>query len=162
MKRFGYILLLLLLVICYTGVSLAQDPIVFPAKGQSKEQTEKDKFDCYNWAKQETGFDPMQVPTATSAPPPQQAQRGGAGRGAAVGATAGALIKKGGSRSKGAATGALVGGLLGGARTQSQRNKDAQAQQQWEQEQAAQYSQNRNTYNRAYAACLEAKGYTVK
>lgn len=53
-----------------TGLALAQDPIVFPAEGQSQEQMEKDKFSCYQWAKNETGFDPMQTPTA-SAPPPQ-------------------------------------------------------------------------------------------
>ena len=39
---------------------------------------------------------------------------------------------------------------------------DQQAQQQWEQEQAANYMQNRNNYNRAYGACLEGKGYTAK
>jgi len=35
-----------------------------------------------------------------------------------------------------------------------------QQQQQWEQ-QAAEYAQNRDKYNRAYAACLEGRGYTV-
>ena len=33
-----------------------QDPIVFPAKDQSQEQMEMDKFRCYTWAKNETGF----------------------------------------------------------------------------------------------------------
>lgn len=77
---------------------------------------EQDKSSCYTWAKNETGFDPMQAAT-TSAPPPQaQAGRGGALKGAAVGAGVGALVKKDGSRSKGAGTGAVVGGVLGGAR----------------------------------------------
>ena len=56
----------------FAGVSLAQDPITYPAKGQSQEQMEKDKFSCYQWAKNETGFDPMQTPTG-SAPPPTAA-----------------------------------------------------------------------------------------
>ena len=152
----------LVLAALVAGPALAQDPIVFPAKGQSQDQMEQDKFQCYNWAKKETGFDPMKVPTATSAPPQQQARRGGAARGAAVGAGVGAVAKSGGSRSKGAAKGAAIGGVFGGARTQRQRNQDAQRQKQWEQEQAAQYAHSRNTYNRAYAACMEARGYTVK
>ena len=40
------------------NVSMASDPIVFPAKGQSNEQMEKDKYACYGWSKKETGFDP--------------------------------------------------------------------------------------------------------
>lgn len=152
----------LLLVALFAGPVLAQDPIVFPAKGQSQDQMEQDKFQCYNWAKKETGFDPMKVPTATSAPPQQQARRGGAVRGGAVGAGVGAIAKSGGSRSKGAAKGAAIGGLVGGARTQSQMRRDEQARKQWEQEQATQYAHSRNTYNRAYAACMEGRGYTVK
>jgi hypothetical protein len=47
--------------------------MIYPAKGQSQEQTEKDKFERYTWAKQQTGFDPMETPTAT-APPPENPQ----------------------------------------------------------------------------------------
>ncbi len=50
----------------------AQEIIVYPAKGQSDEQMEKDKFGRYSWAKGQTGFDPMQMPTASSAPPSQE------------------------------------------------------------------------------------------
>ena len=162
MKTTILILGCLLLSALFAGPVLAQDPIVFPAKDQSQDQMEQDKFQCYNWAKKETGFDPMKVPTATSAPPQQQARSGGAVRGAAVGAGVGAIAKSGGSRSRGARKGAAAGALVGGARTQSQRRQDEQARKQWEQEQAAQYAQSRNTYNRAYSACMEGKGYTVK
>ena len=34
----------------------AQDPIVFPAKGQSNEKMESDKYACYTWSKGQTGF----------------------------------------------------------------------------------------------------------
>ena len=152
----------ILIIFFFAGVTLAQDPIVFPAKGQSQDQMEKDKFSCYQWAKNETGFDPMQTPTASTPPPQQQAGRGGAVKGAAVGAGAGAAIKRDGSRSKGAATGAVVGGVVGGAAQSRQMRKDQQARQQWEQEQANEYAQKRNTYNRAFGACMESKGYTVK
>ena len=155
-------LISIMIIFFFPGVSLAQDPIVFPAKGQSQDQMEKDKFSCYQWAKNETGFDPMQTPTASAPPPQQQAGRGGALKGAAVGAGAGAAIKKDGSRSKGAGTGAVVGGVVGGAAQSRQMRKDQQARQQWEQEQANEYAQKRNTYNRAFGACMESKGYTVK
>ena len=162
MKRTATISISILIVFFVTGIALAQDPIVFPAKGQSQEQVEKDKFSCYRWARNETGFDPMQTPTASSPPPQQQARQGGAVRGAAVGAGAGALIKRSGSRSRGAATGAVIGGVLGGARQSRQNRQDQQAQQQWEQQQANEYVQKRNRYNRAFSACMESKGYTVK
>jgi hypothetical protein len=162
MKQIAIICISVLIIFFFTGVTRAQDPIVFPAKGQSQEQMEKDKFECYTWAKQQTGFDPMQVPTASAPPPQQKAGQGGTLKGAAVGAGAGALIKRKGSRSKGAATGALVGGVLGGARQSQKNSQDQQARQQWERQQANEYAQKRNTYNRAYGACLEGKGYTVK
>jgi hypothetical protein len=156
------LVILLMIGFLVTGDALAQDPIVFPAEGQSEEQMEKDKFSCYQWARNQTGFDPMEVPKATSPPPQQTAGSGTALKGAAVGAGAGALIKRSGSRSKGAATGAVVGGVIGGAAQAGQRRQDEKARQQWEQEQASQYTAKRNEYNRAYGACMEGKGYTVK
>jgi len=134
----------------------AQEPIVFPAKGQSAEQTEKDKYSCYSWAKGQTGFDPMQAPTAT-APPPEK--KGGAVKGAAGGALAGVAIGAiAGNAGKGAAIGAASGGIIGGAR----KAKSNKAQEQYAQDQAAGYDQKRSTYNRAWGACMEGKGYTVK
>ena len=145
------------------GSALAQEHMIYPAKGQSQDQMEKDKFECYNWAKQQSGFDPMAPPTATEAPPPQQAQQGGAvrgaARGAAVGATAGAV--SGRSSSRGARTGAATGALVGGMRRRDQQRQQQQANQQWAQQQSAQYTQARDSYNRAYRACLEGRGYTV-
>ena len=63
---------------------------------------------------------------------------------------------------KGAGYGAAAGALFGGMRRRRQMASQQQEQQQWAQEQSAQYAHRRNEYNRAYAACLEAKGYTVK
>jgi predicted lipid-binding transport protein (Tim44 family) len=150
------------------GTALAQELMIYPAKNQSKEQIEKDKYACYSWAKGETGFDPMATPQAATPPPAQQKQsvargvvRGGVG-GAALGAGIGAIAGGGRGAGKGAGIGALAGGTLGGVRSSSQNRQAEQAQQQREQEQAAQYQQKRNNYNRAYSACLEGRGYTVK
>ena len=149
---------LLFIATLVAGPALAQELFIFPSEGQSDDQMEQDKYSCYQWAKKETGFDPMEVPKATEAPPKEEPKKGGVVRGAALGAAVGGIA--GGS--SGAGKGAAAGGLIGGARRQGQSRSQAQKEEQWAQEQAAQYTQRRNTYNRAYSACLEGKGYTVK
>ena len=141
---------------------IAQELYVFPGKGQSQEQMEKDKYACYTWARGETGFDPMQPPTASSPPPAQQAPTTSPLRGAARGAAVGAIIEKDGSSSKGAATRAAAGALVGGMRRRNQMAQQQQKEEEWAQNEAANYQAKRNEYNRAYTVCLEAKGYSVK
>ncbi len=139
------------------------EPIVYPAKGQSPEQMEKDKFECYEWAKKQTGFDPMKTPTASSPPPSDPGTSAGVGRGAAGGALAGLAVGSlAGEAGKGSAIGAVGGGLIGGARRRKHQRQQQQKEQQGSKQQAAEYQQRRNQYNRAFGACLEGKGYTVK
>ena len=76
-------------------------------------------------------------------------------RGAAVGAVVG-------SSSSDTKKAAGAGMAIGGMRAQDQKRKEAQKREQWEQEQVRIYTENRNRYNRAYAACLEGKNYTVR
>ena len=144
-------------------VGNSQDLVIYPAKGQSAEQMEKDKAECYTWAKGQTGFDPMKQPTATSAPPQQAEPKSGvvkgAVRGALVGTAVGAIA---GDAGKGAAIGAASGGLLGGMRRRDQQARQENAQQQWAQQQAANYQQQRAAYNKAFSACMEGRGYSVK
>jgi hypothetical protein len=47
-------------------------------------------------------------------------------------------------------------------RRNDQQRQQQQAEQQWANDQAANYANQRNSYNRAYGACLEGRGYTVK
>jgi hypothetical protein len=142
---------------------LAQEVIVYPAKGQSAEQTEKDKYECYAWAKNSSGFDPMAAPTAQTAPPTKEKQVGGVGKGAVGGGLAGLAVGAlAGNAKKGAAIGAGSGALIGGMRRHDQKQRETNTRQQWEQQEVADYSQNRNNYNRAYSACLEGRGYTVR
>lgn len=159
--KVGFICLVMALMV--SPPVFAQDPIIYPNKGQGAEQQEKDKFECYTWAKGQTGFDPMQVPTATAPPPGQEASQGGvvrgAGRGAVTGVAVGAIA---GDAGKGAAIGAASGALIGGMRRRDQQRQQQQAEQQWANEQTANYANQRNNYNRAYGACLEGRGYTVK
>ena len=165
MKKIILSVAVTVLVACFSDFASGQELVVFPAKGQSQEQMEKEKFDCYQWAKQETGFDPMQAqPQAQAAPPQNQGPSGarikGAARGAAVGAVVGEIAND--DAGKGAAAGAAAGAMTGGMRSRQQKRQQAQAQEQKAQQESAAYAQKRDTYNRAYSACLEGKGYTVK
>ena len=148
----------LLLATLLVGTAVAQDLVIYPAKGQSQEQMDQDKYACYTWAKQQSGFDPTQAQSASQSPQTQGAggeRVRGAARGAAVGVVAGAI---GGNAGKGAAAGAAAGTMVGGMKKREQQRQQAQVQEQ----QSAADSQKQNAYNRAFGACMEGKGYTVK
>lgn len=130
-------------------------PIVYPAKGQSTQQQQADDGECNVWARNTTGIDPAAVAAAPapSGPATGGGERvGGAARGALGGLAIGAIA---GDAGKGAAIGAVAGTMVGGSRArQNQRNQQASAQ--------AQKQGAIDTFYRAYAACMEARGYTIK
>jgi len=66
MKVIKWLFTILVFAVFLVSHVQAQELIVYPAQGQSSEQMEKDKFECYSWAKAQANFDPMQMPTATS------------------------------------------------------------------------------------------------
>ena len=143
------------LVLAIAALANAQNMYVYPQKGQSASQQQKDEGECNTWAQQQTGYNPMaSTPQVAQEPPRGGVVRGGA-RGAAVGAVAGAIA---GDAGKGAAIGAASGGMIGGMRRMDQRREQAYQQDQiYAQEDAA-----KAEMRRAYAACLEGRGYTVK
>ena len=81
-----------LLTLLMFGQAMAQELYIYPAKGQSAEQLDKDKYECYSWAKNDTGFDPMALPTTSSAPPRDKKKSGGAITGALGGAVLGGVL----------------------------------------------------------------------
>jgi len=131
---------------------------VYPAKGQSESQQANDESICYKSARSKTGVDPANLPPAT--PAPAANHKGGAVRGAAGGAAAGAAIGAvAGNAGQGAGIGAVTGALVGRAK-QNQANA---AQAHYAQASAQnQRAQSMNDFRRAFSACLESKGYTVK
>ncbi len=152
MKRW----MLSLVLALAAGTSYAADFFIYPAEGQDREQQEQDEFQCQRFARDQTGFDPMATPRATTAPTEQQGgSLGGAARGALLGTAVGAAT---GNTRRGAAAGALGGGAVGGMR----RRDSNRQQQQWAQQEAANLQRQRNEFNRAFAACLEGRGYTVR
>jgi hypothetical protein len=169
MKKEIIVKFFLVMVIClcmglvYCGSLFAQQSISsslgvvpYPSKGQSASQQNKDEGECYAWAKQQTGIDPVAV---ASAPPPASGPAVGGGeraRGAARGAAGGAAVGAiAGDAGKGAAAGAVVGTMAGGRNArQNQR-----AQQQQAQDAKAGTMQH---FNKAFGACMEGRGYVVK
>lgn len=131
-------------------------PYIYPSKGQTQEQENRDKYECQQWAVSQSGFDPSK-PSATSTSPqqPQGQAAHGAARGAAVGAVGGAMAgEEVGAR---AAGGAARGGLVGMIR---RRREKKEAEQEQAQAQAA-GANGQDAYNRAFASCLQGRGYAV-
>ena len=146
-----------LLVAAMFTAGVAAQSFVYPAKGQSPEKQKKDEGECHTWAAGQSKYDPTNPPKQAAPPPPPTTGTGstpGAGlKGAARGAVVGEVV--GGDAGAGAAAGAVA------ARSQSRRQNAAAAQQQ--QQAAVQQDQaGMAAYQKARAACLEGRGYTVK
>jgi hypothetical protein len=140
----------------------------YPQQGQTPDQTDRDRYDCHEWAVKQSGFDPSApgVPPhdrvlVASGPPP--------GTNTAIGAVAGALLGAVIAGPRDAGFGAVAGGITGAAIGSTGDAANAQAQNQQIQaaraqdaRQAAAMDQQASNYRRAISACLEGRGYTVK
>ena len=147
---------LVLIVAATLAASASAQQYVYPAKGQSAGQQQKDEGECHAWAVKQSKYDPANPPKQAAAAAPATTATGttpGAGaRGAARGAVVGGMM---GDAGAGAAAGAVA------ARGQSRRQNAAQAQQQ-QQAGAQQDQAGLTAYQKARSACLEGRGYTVK
>lgn len=136
----------------------------YPQHGQTAQQLDRDRYDCYVWAKQQTGFDPSaaNVPAqarvqVVSGPPP--------GTGTAVGAVTGAVIGAAISNPWQRGFGALAGALIGGAIGSSADAAHAEQQREtvvYDRAQMREIEHQASDYRRALSACLEGRGYTVR
>lgn len=142
------------LIACVTALPAAAQQFAYPAKGQSPQQQKADEASCSTWATQQSGFDPSKPAAAAAAAPPAPVTGTGArARGAAAGAAVGAIT--GNDTGDAARAGAVAGGVA-----QRGANRRAAAQQQ--QAAAEQQGAGQASWQKARAACLEGKGYTVK
>jgi hypothetical protein len=155
----------------------------YPKNQQSAEQQLKDENECFASAKQESGIDPQAPPPEAKTEEQKKAEqqaaadnakqaKGGRVKGAAKGAAGGAAIGAiaDDEAGKGAAAGATAGTMVGGAK-QRRANKaskqqaaqaTAQQQQQQEGQAKATYQQGIDTFKRAFSACMDARGYSIK
>jgi hypothetical protein len=154
------------------------NPVIYPARDQSAKQQDQDKYECYDWSKKQSGFDPAQAPppsappSAQAAPAPSSTANASAGvngsmvRGAAGGAAVAELAHKDAGR--GAAVGVLGSAVAQRIKSQQATAKPSTAAQQQQQaqqqmaEQMAAREQLRTNYARAFSACMEARGYVLK
>jgi len=140
----------------------------YPKAGQTTEQQSRDHYDCYNWAVQQTGFDPGRsaIPTdqrVRVVPMPPQGHD--TATLAIAGAVLGALI--GGPRH--ALGGALIGasgGAIAGAASDSARVESARQQEEayaaQDRSHDARLDEKASVFRRAMSACLEGRGYSVQ
>jgi hypothetical protein len=132
---------------------------IFPAKDQDQATQDKDDTYCYKWAVEQSGVDPLNPPKVEAEKvdtSPDGTAVKGAARGAAAGVAIGAIA---GDAGKGAAIGAVAGGLAG---RRAKVAGDAQQQQKNNQAAAQQEVAMTDSFKKAYTACMEGKGYTVK
>lgn len=136
----------------------------YPQAGQSEAQQDRDRYECYNWAVRETGFDPSRrsIPRETRRAVVPAPSGAAAIAGAVTGAVLGAAVSGPGHAGGGAIVGAAAGGMLGAA-AESSANADAQR---YEDARSRRYegrvSRDMSEYRRAMSACLEGRGYSVK
>ena len=134
---------------------------VYPPDDKTADERGQDDYQCFAWAKDETGFDPMNErepeQVVSDGAPAAGSGAQGALRGAARGALLGEVIDD--DAGKGAAIGAALGGMR--ARRKSSQMAQQQAASENYQNQAG-FQQEQGNFKKAMSLCLESRGYAVK
>lgn len=135
----------------------------YPLHGQPPEQQDRDRYECSQWATQQTGFNPsapgvppQQQVRVVTGPPPGSGTAAGVVTGAILGAAIGGPWRGPGP----ALAGAVVGGAIGTAAEQSARQ--TQTYNVTDPRALAQMQQQAANYRRALGACMDARGYSVR
>jgi predicted alpha/beta hydrolase len=123
-------------------------------RGQSLEQMRRDRYECHNWAIEQTGESPpaAQIVAQQTQDEKRALRRERIGRaivGATIGGTLGGLFGDHHEPNEAVLAGAAVGAGIG-AVTAGARRKEAQEE-----------PEGPSDYFRALTACLEGRGYAV-
>ncbi len=140
-----------------------QRVFVYPANGQSAEQTERDRYECHVWAVQQTGVDPSRAdasPYERVVVQPANPPGSGTVAGAIGGAIIGSIIAGPRNAGAGLVLGGATGAIVGSAADASAQAQAQQTQAQINQSAAAGRARA-DSYRRALGACLQGRGYTV-
>jgi len=140
---------------CVTAAAVDLSQLqVTPQRGQSADQTRRDRYECHNWAVEQTGEVPttMPAPNQDAVDAAKRADRiARIATGAAIGAGLGGLFggghNPGEDMLKGAAVGSVVGVASGAVHDKKQQKQAG--------------PETGTDYLRALSACLEGRGYTV-
>ena len=147
---------------------ISTEVFFYPNHGQGPGQQDRDRFECYLWARQQTGFDPSTPRLAphqrlkvVAQPPAGQDTVAGTLTGAALGAVIGSPH----NTAEGAIIGAMAGATIGAISDSVRQQRAEEIQAQYDSQAASRYAeQDRQSrrYRRAMGACLEGRGYTVR
>jgi hypothetical protein len=150
----------------------AGELFAYPPAGRDQALQGQDKYECHQWAVEQSGFDPVRLAAQSSAQPGRQASPPADSAAATAKSNDTVPLVLGGAVSDGdvqqsATAGAAVGLLRArlaerksaakrtGAQALAQRAKQQQDQQ------IAQLQAKQQSYDRARGTCLKARGYTV-
>ena len=145
------------------AMPVQQDIVVYPNNGQTEAQTDRDRYECHQWAVKQSHFEPSlasdretpHIRVVTEPPGVDTAA------GAITGALLGAAVSNPRSAPGGALIGAVAGAMIGAASDNARQQQAAEAQQQYD-ERYLQSARPAQVYRRAITACLEGRGYVVK
>jgi hypothetical protein len=135
---------------------------VYPANGQSPQQTERDRYECHVWAVQQTGVDPSRNanPYARVVVQPSTPPGAATAAGAIGGAILGSIIAGPRNAGAGLVLGGVTGAVVGSTVDASNQAQARMTQDQINQEMAEGRAQA-DAYRRAIGACLQGRGYTI-
>lgn len=135
----------------------AQPLYFYPQHQQPLAQQERDRYECYRWAMQQTGSDPGMTPIhARSAVVADPYAGRDTALGAVTGAAIGSLAASPRHMGEGAAVGLIIGALIGAASDQ-QRAQALQDNYRYRPPPASASSR----FQRAMSACMSGRGYVV-
>ncbi len=150
------------------AVAPARAPVYFyPERGQQEARQDRDRYECYRWAVQESGSDPGMTPLRELRPlPAPQVARDGAGVvvGAATGAVVGAALSGPRHAGENMVIGAIFGAALGAAAQESRAQAAERAQARGEARRQAELAAAQlpqDNFKRAMSACMSGRGYRV-
>jgi hypothetical protein len=133
----------------------------YPRHGQSPERQDRDRYECYRWAVEQTRFDPSRPQVA----PPQRVRVvptrppvSDTFAGAAAGAVIGSAITWTG---EGAALGAAAGAVAGAVSDLHREHQRRALERGLSARPAPGPPGRAGAYRRAMSACLEGRGYAV-
>jgi hypothetical protein len=146
---------------------------VYPEEDQSAERQSRDDSECYSWAKEQTGYDPVN-PSQPEVAAVDSGPDGSRARGALRGAAAGAVVdevredhigggaqvnERYGNDDRAKEAGAVIGAARGGSRSRRARREN---RDEAEQQAAAAGGAELDGFKKALGACLSGRDYSVQ